>query len=264
MAILKSYQKPTNHQKRASQTIKQVAEYCLPHMLLAIMIPFIILIVGLVMRYVNLTTVAEFTVDFIAFPLALLSIAVITIKEIYALRGAFPRETNDKNTVILSILFFSAFCVFLLISLFHFSCYLLGLFPMDFRGAAFIRDMYRSSPAAINIFYVAIFFFVNTLSQMTISSYFIGHNKQHRLKFSYSCLIFILMYVILLLVFILSYFIATFLDIIALERIQISNSIFNSSILCSFVTFIVISIPYNIILYFIARNTLSKIKKNCI
>ena len=85
--------------------------------------------------------------------------------------------------------------------------------------------------------------------------------QKNKFNFTISCLVFILIYVIILILFLLSYFAATFLDIIALESIQIQGSIFNSSILCSFITFIVISVPFNLILYKVIINVVRNIKK---
>lgn len=261
MAIIKTYKQTTKNTVRPADTIKKVTQYCLPHMLTAVLIPFCLIVISLILGLFNLTGIAEMIVNYIAFPLSLVSTVLITLKQIYALRGAFPRETKDKNTVILSVLACSIISFILLINLFHISCYLLGIFPMSFSGAAYIRDMYTSSPAALNLFYVTIFFLISTLSIMCSAAYFIGYNKGGRFSFSYSCFRFIIMYVLLLVIFVLAYFIATFLDIIALERIQISSSIFNSSILCSFVTFILVAIPFDITLYFILRKNLLNIKK---
>ena len=243
------------------EVTKKVARYCLPHMLLSVAIPFGAIIIALLMRLTGLINVAEFITEYIAFPLALLSPVIITLKLIYAIKGAFPRKTNDKHNVILSILICASLSFLILEIMFNLSCALLGLYPLNFASATYMRDMFSSSPSAIILFYFTLLVLFITINMMTITAYLMGHKKNSKFNFTKSCLVFILIYVIILILFLLSYFVATFLDIIALEGIQIQGSIFNSSILCSFITFIVVSIPSNLILYKIIIKSVMNIKK---
>lgn len=240
---------------------KKVARYCLPHMMISVAVPFGVLIISLFLRAAGLLNIAEITANYIAFPLALLSPVIITIKVIGTIKGAFPRKTKDEHNVLLSILLCSALSFLALEITFNVSCALLGLYPLDFAGAAYMRDMFFSSPSAMLLFYFTILILYITVNMMTVAAYFIGHKKKNKFNFTISCLVFILIYVIILILFLLSYFAATFLDIIALESIQIQGSIFNSSMLCSFITFIVISVPFNLILYKVIINVVRNIKK---
>ena len=258
MAIIDSKKTSIKDRINPSFVIKKVAEYCLPHMLLAVLIPFFLVILSIMLCFLDLISIAEIIVNYIAFPISIFSALIITLKGIYALKGAFPRNTKDENIVIISVLSCILISYLLLINLFHISCYLLGVFPLNFSGAIYIRDMFYSSPSALILFYVAIFSLLITITNMTLTSFFMGYKRGGRFCLSYSCIKFVLMYVILLILFILCYFFATFLDIITLEKIQIQNSIFNSAILCSFVTFILVSLPYNIAQYFLLKHNLIK------
>ncbi len=249
--------KPT---QTSTQVFKKVCVYCLPHMSALTLAPFSVVLLSLLISVMGGFSVAEFLTTYVAFPLAVAAPLFITVKIIYALKGAFPRKTNDSHKVVLSVFFCSSLCIVVLELLFNLSCAMYSAYPLRFMGAAYMRDMFASSPSAMILFYVTLFFLYTVISLMSVTAFFIGDSTKKRFSFTLSCMIFIGMYVILLLLFILAYFAATFLDIIALESIQISGSIFNSSMLCSFITFILLSIIVIPLLYIINMSYLKKIK----
>ncbi len=238
---------------------KKVAAHCLPHMLIIVLIPFALIILSLVIRALGAKSASEAIAYYIAFPLALLSPLFITVKQINTLKAAFTRKTKDSHRVILSVFFCSGICIVLLECFFCLSCALYGFYPLEFRAAAYMRDMYASSPAAVILTYTAVFFAYALISLMSTTAYFIGDSSKKKIRFTLSCLVFVGMYMLVLIMFLLAYFCATFLDIKALESIQISSSFFNSSILCSFVTFIIISMLAFPALYFINLKFLQKL-----
>lgn len=240
---------------------KQIAIYCIPRMMLYVAVPLAIVVLSLIIRAIGLITAAEFTLDYIAIPLFIIAPVLINIKTTNIIKKSFPRTKKDERIVLTSILSASLLSLASLVITIIISVSVCGIFPYDFPVASYLRNSMYVSPYAITIFYITLFVLISTLSQMATTSYFIGHNKESRFNFTRSCVVFLIIYVALLILFVMSYFIATFFDIIALENIQIKNTIFNSSILCSFITFDVIALPYNLILYFILYNSLNTTKK---
>lgn len=243
-----------------SPVFMRVMKYCLPHELLITALPFFIVVISILTASFGAIESAEFISFKIAFPIALLAPLFITVKQIGVLKSSFPRKTDDSHKIILSVFSSTLLCQLILIILFCISCSIYGLFPLNFRPAAYIRDMYMSSPAAMIITYITVFMAYTIVSLMSTTAYFLGERTKNRFSFTISCLIFAGMYVLLLIIFLLAYFSATFVDIKSLEDIQIANSIFNSSMLCSFVTFIFIVIASLPILYWINYKALVKLE----
>ena len=243
-------------------TLLQVFKYNLPHMGIMVMTPITTVVLSLILRAFGLSSAAEFITLYVAFPLFLFMPIGATVKTINTLKRSFPRKTNDSHKVFLSILLCSCVMTILTEVFFNIGCSMYGFFPKEFKWAAYMRDMYASSPAAMNIFYISIFFFYSFLSLLIITSYFIGDRVASKMKFTVSCLCFVLFYVLFLVLFLVGYFVSTFLNIIVLENIQIPYSIFSSGMLCAFVVFDVLSAIISPILYFIALKFLKKgIKK---
>ena len=240
---------------------KRIFIYCIPRMLLSIIIPFIVIILSLIIRAIGIVSIAEFILNYIAIPLFIIAAIIININTTDIIKRSFPRPKMDAHRVLTSIFISSLLSVAVLVLTVLISVSVYGVFPYDFPVASYLRDMMYISPYAITIFYITLFVFIFTISCMATTSYFIGHKRKNKFNFTQSCLVFLIIYIIVLIFFIVSYFAATFIDIIALENIQIANTIFNSSILCSFVTFDVIALPCNLILYFILYNRLTNTKK---
>ncbi len=249
-----------NYKTVHSNVFLKVCKYCFPHMLIIATIPFIFVLISLLFRLFGAINIAESIAMYMAFPIALISPMISTVKIIYALKGAFPRKTDDSHKVVLSVFFCYAVCTLITIILFNISCSIYRAYPLDFPSAAYMRDMFTSSPSAMMLFYFTVFCLYITISLMAVTAYFIGYKKKTKHSFSISCLVFILMYVIVLVAFILAYFAATFMDIIALESIQISSSIFNSSMLCAFLTFLFTSFLLSPIIYCINIKTLKSLQ----
>ena len=249
-----------SHAKSTTQkpVFSKVCKYCLPQMLTITIIPFVLVIISLILATINAITAGEIIAHYIAFPLALCVPLFHTVKMIYALKGAFPRKTNDSHQVALSVHFCYCLSTMLLIILFIISCNLYSAFPLNFRGAAYMRDMTASSSGAMFILYSTVFIFYTFISIMILASYFIGDRSNVKFKFTLSCIVFFAIYVIFLIFLILCYFTSTFIDITALENIQIAQSLFNSSMLCAFVTFDVLAVLTIPILYFINIKFLKK------
>lgn len=247
--------------KPHNKVFTQVCKYCLPQMVTATVFPFALVLLTLLLGAVKALPAAEFTAHYIAFPIALCVPLFYTLKMIFALKGAFPRKTNDSHKVVLSVYFCSCICTLLLIILFILSCTLYSAFPLNFKGAAYMRDMSASSIGAMFILYSTVFIFYSFVSLMAVTSYFIGNRSRVKFKFTLSCIIFFIVYVIFLILLLLCYFTSTFIDITALENIQIAQSIFNSSMLCAFVTFDVLAVLTTPILYFINIKFLKKENK---
>ncbi len=243
-------QKEIVNSKYASTPIfKQVVLYCLKIEVIMASLPFVFVLISIGLRALSLKSAAEFISVFVVFPLFAIVPLLVTIKQINTFKRSFPRASNDKHRVILSVFFCTALIIIINIILFITSCYLYSFYPLEFREAAYIRDMFASSIGAMVITFLAVFVAYLLISLMVTTAYFMGEAKRKKYSFTLSCIIFFIMYVILLIIFVIAYLTATFLDIKALENIQIANSIFNSSILCSFVTFIVISLAAMPILY---------------
>ncbi len=238
---------------------RQVVSYCILPELIITLIPFALVLLSLALQAVKADYAAEILSYYVAFPLCLAAPLLITLKQVSTLRKSFPRNTPDAHRVILSVFFSSALCIIFEIMLFILSCYLYSIFPMKFLWAAYIRDMFSSSVGAMIITFSAVFFAYALISLMSTTAFFMGEASKKKFSFSLSCLIFLVMYVILLLIFVFAYFGATFLDIKALENLQIANSIFNSSMLCSFVTFILISVIAMPVIYKLNFNALKKL-----
>lgn len=243
-----------------SSIFPKVCRYCLPSMLIATFIPFILVLISLLLGSLNAIPAAEFISHFLAFPIAVMTPLFFTVKNIYALKGAFPRKTGSHK-VVLSVFFCSCICTIILILLFDLSCALYGAFPLNFKGAAYMRDMFASSIGAMFILHVTIFIFYTFISLMAITSYFIGDRSKVRFKFTLTCIVFLAIYVVFLILLILCYFASTFIDITALENIQISQSFFNSSMLCAFVTFDILALITSPALYFTNLRSLKKENK---
>ncbi|MBQ2863148.1 MAG: hypothetical protein IJE84_03140 [Clostridia bacterium] len=240
---------------------KKIYLYCIPRLLLYIIPPFAAVILSLIIRAIGVIAAAEFILNYIVIPLFIFCGVLINIKTVDIIKRSFPRTQKDGHKVLSriissSLLSFAALVITIIISLL-----LYGIFPYDFPAASYLRDMMYISPYAITIFFMTLLILIFTFSQIAVASYFIGHKKQTKFTFTKSCLVFFLIYVALLILFVLSYFAATFVDIIALENIQIVNTIFNSSILCSFITFDLIALPCSLIMYFITYKSLNTSKK---
>jgi len=259
MSILNNKKRENNNYYSRTPVFKKVVAYCLPQELSMTLFPFLLVVISLIMASFKAVWAAEFITFYIAFPLAVIVPLLLTVKQISVLKSSFPRKKDDSHRVILSVFFSTLLCILLLIVLFCVSCSLFELFPMDFRAAAYMRDMYTSSPAAMIITYITVYIAYALLSLMSTTAYFLGEATKKKFSFTISCMIFLGMYVALLILFLLAYFAATFLDIKALEAIQIANSIFNSSMLCSFSTFIIIAIAAMPILYCINYKALTKL-----
>lgn len=260
MSIIKNNKAGSKSGYAQTPVFKKVVAHCLPIELIITFVPFAMVLLSLLFAAFGAIDAAEFICYYLAFPLALTAPLFITLKQISTLKGSFPRKSNDSHRVILSVFFSTLLCFFLLICLFSLACSLYDMFPMNFRACAYMRDMYMSSPAAIIITYITVFMAYTLVSLMSTVAYFIGEGTKKKFKFTISCLIFVGMYVVLLVLFLLAYFTATFLDIKSLEYIQISNSIFNSSMLCSFVTFIFISVLSLPILYSVNFKALKRLQ----
>ncbi len=250
--------KDSQKQNNKAPVFLSVCRYCIPHMAIAAAVPFILMLLSLLIRAAGAVSTAEFTALYIALPLYIAVPLFCTVKVISALKGAFPRKSNDAHKVILSVFFCFCTVTAILIALFNITCATFSAFPLDFKWAGYMRDMNASSHGAMFIFYSSVFLFYTYISLMAVTSYFIGDRSRFRFKFSLTCIVFLLIYVLFLLLLLLSYFASTFMDITALENIQISQSIFNSSMLCAFVTFDVLAIITSPLLYFINYKKLIK------
>ncbi len=239
----------------------QVIRYCALKEAATTIVPFLFVLLSLLLKIFGANSIAEFTWKYIAISLFLLVPVIITLKQIETLKKSFPRDKNE-NKVILSVFFLSAVSFILDIILFILSCYLNRIYPLSFKSAGYIRDMIASSFPAMTIFFIAVLFVFCLVSLMTTTAFFIGEASKKKLKFTLSCTAFLLMYIVLLVIFVFSYFTATFIDIKTLENIQIANSFFNSSMLCSFVILIFISIIALPILYILNYKALKKLTVN--
>ncbi len=237
----------------------RVAGYTLPTELIICSVPLIISLLSLLIRAVEGTAVAEFLYNYISIPLFILTPILITFKQISTLKKSFPRVGDDTHKVIFSVLGTSALTIFICVIMFIVSCYIFSSFPLDFKSAAYMRDMFTSSVTAMVIAAITVFVAYCLISLMTTCAFFMGEATGKKYSFTLSCLIFLLMYVLLLIIFVFAYFAATFLDIKTLETIQIENSFFNSSILCSFVTFIFISFLAFPVLYVLNYRSLKNL-----
>ena len=250
----------TQKKKYAKAPIfKQVVGYCIFPDLLFTVLPFGAVLISLALQALKASSAAEFIFNYIALPLFVIAPVLVTLKQINTLKKSFPRS-SDAHKVILSVFFSSGVCFATDVILFVLSAYACSVFPMSFRSAAYIRDMIASSPAAMTITFITVFMLFSLICLMTTTAYFMGEASKRKYSFTLSCLIFLIMYTVLLIIFILAYFGATFMNIKVLESIQISNSFFNSSMLCSFVTFIFICIPSLPILYKLNYNALNKLE----
>ena len=246
-----------NTKREKAPSFLEIIKYCLPHMGIMALIPIACVILTLILRAFGLSTIAEFATSYIAFPQFILMPLGITVKVINTLKLSFPRNSYSHR-VFLSVLGCSAISTIAIELLFIIGCSLYGFFPLEFRGAAYMRDMYTSSPAAMNIFYMTLFMFYTFITMLILASHFISDRLVKKGKFTLSCLVFIAFYIFFLIFFLLSYFGATFLNIITLERIQINSSIFNSSMLCAFLVFDILSLLFSPALYFITMRFLNK------
>ncbi len=244
--------------KEKNASLLQIFKYCIPHMGIMAMLPITGVVVSLILRAIGLYAVSEFITSNIVLPMFILMPIGVTVKVINTLKRAFPRKTRDSHRILLSILLCSSLTTILIEVFFSIGCLMYGFFPLEFQWASYMRDMYASSPAAMNIFYFSAFVFYTFISLLIITAYFIGDRTTRKFKFTLSCLIFILFYVVFLILFLIGYFIATFLNIVVLENIQIANSIFNSGMLCAFLVFDILGVLISPALYFITVKFLNK------
>ena len=238
----------------------RVMSHCMPIEILATLAYLIPVVISLIIRYFSQKLAADFIFNYIAIPLALIAPVLVTVKQIKTLKASFPRESEDSHKVILSILSCTAISFILLEISFFITCQIYSIFPFDFYIASYVRDMFLSSIPAMLLCSATIFFAYLLISMMITTSYFYGESLYKNYSFTISCVSFSVVYFIFLIIFILSYFAATFVDVTALENIQIKNSFFNSSILCAFVIFNTLSCITIPILYYANYKSLKKLK----
>ena len=239
----------------------QVFKYCLPHMGIMAMIPITGVVFALILRAIGMSAISEFITSYIVIPLFIVMPTIPTVKVIGTLKKAFPRKTKDSHRIFLTVLLCSMLTTIVIEIFFNIGCLMYGFFPLEYKTAAFMRAMYAASPAAMNIFYTSAFLFYTFISMMIYAAYFIGYRSKLKIKFTLSCIFFLLFYVIFLILLLITYIGATFMNIIVLENIQIAGTIFNSSVLCLFVVFDMLSVLFLPILYFITLKFLNKKKK---
>lgn len=249
----------TKKQQRVDKSalFKEVMLYCLPHMLIITFVPFAFCILSLIIRALGAKDAAESLFLYIDLPLILSAPLFTTIKVITVLKRSFPRKDSLGKYILAYTTLSYLACLLLLIVLFIITCTFFDVFPLDFKIAAYMRDMHTSSPAALFVFYLTVFCGYALLSLLCVLSYFKGNFSNGSFKFTRSCLWFIIYYFPVLFLFLTVWFISTFIDVSALNKIQIAYSLFNSGMLCVFISLTVTCLLSYPIFYYLSYKILT-------
>ena len=239
MAIIKNSKKAHSQYEQKRTLFKKVLLYCLPTMLIISLIPFSLTLIALLLRAIGIIDISDAFYSYVIFPLTLISPVFLTTKVISVLKGSFPRKDSSGQRILIFVMLSFFVSLIILAIQFIISNELLGIYPLDFKLAAYMRAMHASSPMAMFITYISLICVYALLSIMAVCAYFKPQKSSKDRVVSASCMWFVIYYVPILLLFLLIEFISTFVDITGLQKIEIAHSLFNSGMLCALISLMI-------------------------